>query len=119
VVENAEGRVVAVGAAIDPKTRSLSVRVEAPPRPDFIPGRATRVRIFAAGQAAGLTVPRSAVTTIGGKSVVFVRTPAGFDSVPVQVVGSTGDRTVVAGALKSGAAVAVSGVSELKAQAGG
>jgi cobalt-zinc-cadmium efflux system membrane fusion protein len=119
VVEGAEGRVVAVGAAIDPKTRSLSVRVEAPPRPAFIPGRATRVRIFAAGRPAGLIVPRSAVTTVRGKSVVFVRTPAGFDIVPVQVVGSAGDQTVVVGALKSGAAVAVSGVSELKAQAEG
>lgn len=117
IVEGVQGRVVAVGAEIDPRSRSLSVRVEVPPRPAFIPGRATRAQIFGAAGATALSAPRGAVTTVGGRNVVFVRTPGGFVVTPVTVQGYSGDRVMLTGALPAGAAVAVSGVSELKAQA--
>lgn len=118
VVEGVEGRVVAVGAAIDPKTRSLMVRAELPPRPAFIPGRATRLDLF--GQASGGSVeaPRSAVTALNGRDVVFVRGPAGFTAVPVTVRGWSGDRAILSGPLATGAEVAIAGVSELKAKSG-
>jgi cobalt-zinc-cadmium efflux system membrane fusion protein len=116
VVEGVEGKVVAVGAAIDPKTRSLSVRVEAPPRAGFIPGRATRIELYAPG-AAGLSIPRAALTTLDGRTVAFVRSAAGFSAQPIQVLGYAGDMAVIAaGGLRSDTQVAVAGVSELKAR---
>ncbi|MEO6377404.1 MAG: efflux RND transporter periplasmic adaptor subunit [Caulobacteraceae bacterium] len=117
VVDGAEGKVVAIGAAIDPKTRSLSVRAEVPPRPAFIPGRAARLELFDGARLGALSVQRSAVTTLGGDSVVFVRTAKGFSATKVAVQGWSGDRAILSGALKAGDAVAVSGVSELKAKA--
>ena len=118
VVEGVEGRVVAVGAEIDPKTRSLLVRAELPPRPDFIPGRSTRVDIFDQAAGGAVEVPRNAVTSIGGRDVVFVRGASGFSATPVTVKGWNGDRAILAGAPPAGAQVAVAGVSELKARSG-
>lgn len=116
VVEGVEGRVIAVGAVIDPKTRSLTVRAEAPPQPGFIPGKPTRLDLYADGQG-GLTAPRAALTTIGGRTVAFVRSAAGYTPQPVQVLGYSGDTAVIAGpGLRAGARVAVTGVSELKAR---
>ena len=116
VVEGVEGKVVAVGAEIDPKTRSLSVRAEAPPRPAFIPGRSTRLTLYGSS-AAGLSAPRAAVTQVGGRDSVFVKGAAGYIATPVQVLGYSGDKVIVSGALKPGAPVAAAGVSELKAKA--
>jgi cobalt-zinc-cadmium efflux system membrane fusion protein len=115
-VEGVEGKVVAVGGQIDPKTRSISVRAEVPPRPAFIPGRAARLSLFA-GAANGLNIPRSALTKIGGRDAVFVRTAGGFASTFVTVLGYSGDQAALSGSLKPGAQVAVAGVSELKAMA--
>lgn len=117
VVEGVEGKVVAVGAEIDPKTRSLSVRAEAPPRPAFIPGRSTRLTLYGSAASAGLSAPRAAVTQVGGRDVVFVKGAAGYAATPVQVLGYNGDRVIVSGAIKPGVPVAVAGVSELKAKA--
>ncbi len=116
VVEGAEGQVIAVGGEIDPKTRSLSVRAEIPPRPDFIPGRSTRLDLFDRA-ATGLSAPRSAVTRVQGRDAVFVRTAGGFVATPVQVLGYSGDRAILSGAVKASDAVAVSSVSELKSMA--
>lgn len=115
-VEGVQGRIIAVGSAIDPRTRSLSVHAEVPPNPRFIPGRATHLEVFASGEGA-LSAPRSAVTPVGGRTVVFVRSGTGFVVTPVTVEGYAGDRAVLRGALRPGAQVAISGVSELKARA--
>lgn len=116
-VEGVAARVVAVGSAIDPKTRSLSVRAEVAPRTDFIPGRATRLELMSAGATSGFSIPRGAVTTLGSGSVVFARTPGGFTAVPVKVQGWNGDSATVSGALAATSVIAISAVSELKAQA--
>lgn len=118
MVEGVEGRVVAVGAAIDPKTRSLMVRAELPPRPSFIPGRATRMDLFDPAAGDAVEAPRNAVTSLGGRDVVFLRGPAGFTATPVTVRGWNGDRAILSGPLSPGAQVAVAGVSELKAKSG-
>jgi len=117
MVEGATGRVIAVGSAIDPKTRSLSIRAEVEPRPSFIPGRATRLEIYNVQSAGGFSVPRSAVTTLGKINVVFVRAGGGFVATPVTVQGWSGDRATLSGPISAATAVAVTAVSELKAQA--
>lgn len=120
VVEGVPGRIVAVGAAIDPRTRSLSVHAEVPARPQFIAGRATRIEVLggAAGSGTQNSIARSAVTPLGGRTVVFVKSARGYVATPVTVEGYAGDRAVIRSTLPAGAPVAISGVSELKARAG-
>ncbi|MGZ3345052.1 MAG: efflux RND transporter periplasmic adaptor subunit [Caulobacteraceae bacterium] len=115
-VEGVPARVVAVGAVIDPKTRSLSLRVETEARPGFIPGRATTVEVLSPG-AGLLEVPRSAVVQVSGKPVVFVASGETFRPTPVEVAAWSGERAVLRAALKPGVQVAVAGVSELQSQA--
>lgn len=115
VVEGAVGRVVSVGSAIDAKTRSLSLVAEVPPRPGFIPGRATVIEISSAADAGLLTAPRSAVIQLKDQPVVFQRRPDGYTPVPVRLAGYNGDRASFSANLPPGARVAASGLSELKA----
>jgi cobalt-zinc-cadmium efflux system membrane fusion protein len=116
-VEGADARVVAVGSVIDPKTRSISLRVETAARPGFIPGRSTVVEVLSPG-AGLLEAPRSAIARVGGKSVVFAVTGETYRPVPVEVVSVSGARVQLRGPLKAGTPVAVAGVSELQSQAG-
>lgn len=115
-VEGAPAKVVAVGSVIDPKTRSITLRVETDARPGFIPGRATTVELLAQGQGL-LEIPRSAVVRVSGKPSVFVASGESFRPVPVEVTAWSGDRAVLRAPLKAGVQVAVAGVSELQSQA--
>ena len=114
VVEGAVGRVVSVGSAIDPKTRSIPLLAEIPPRPAFIPGRLTRVELSDRQEAGVQTVDRSAVIRVGGKDVVLVQKAKGFAPTPVKVIGYAGDQVSLRTGLADGSQVAVSGLSEMK-----
>lgn len=114
VVDGVEGRVVSVGAQVDEKTRSLSLLAEVPPRPGFIPGRATAIDLFDAGTRGLLQAPRGALVRVNGRDVVFVRRPGGFAPTPVKVEGLSGGVVAFRGDIRPGAAVAISAVSELK-----
>jgi len=115
-VEGANAKVVAIGSAIDPKTRAISLRVEMAAQPGFIPGRSTVVEVLSPGQGL-LDAPRSALARVGGRPAVFVVVGETFKPTPVEVVSVAGDRAVLRGPLKAGASVAVVGVSELQSQA--
>ena len=108
--------VVAVGSVIDPKTRSISLRVETDARPGFIAGRATSVEVLSPAQGL-VEIARSAVVKVAGKPSVFVAEGARFRPVAVEVAAWSGDRAVLRAPLKPGAEVAVAGVSELQSQA--
>jgi cobalt-zinc-cadmium efflux system membrane fusion protein len=115
-VEGAPARVVAVGSAIDPRTRAISLRVETAAQPGFIAGRSTVVEVLSPGQGL-LEAPRSALAKVGGRTVVFAAAGERFTPTPVEVVSVAGDRAVLRGPLAAGAAVATAGVSELQSQA--
>ncbi len=114
VVEGAQGRVVSVGAQVDPTTRSVSLLAEVPPRPAFIPGRMTTVQIFDAGTRGLWQAPRGALVRVHETPVVFVKRAGGFAPVPVDVSGFADGAVTFRGAVSAGTPVAVSGVSELK-----
>ncbi len=114
VVDGAEGRVVSVGAQIDPKTRSLSLLAEVPPQSGFIPGRATSIDTFDKGTRGLLQAPRGALIRVSGRDVVFVRRPDGFVPTPVKVEGFAAGVMAFRADIKPGTPVAVSAVSELK-----
>ena len=117
VVEGAQGRVVSVGSAVDPKTRSVSLLADIPPQNGFIPGSATTMTIFSGASPGLLTVSRGAIVRLKTQPIVFLRRADGYVPTPVRLAGFAGDRAAFAADLPAGARVAATGVSELKALA--
>jgi cobalt-zinc-cadmium efflux system membrane fusion protein len=62
----------------------------------------------------GLDVPAEAVTWVQGSPTVFVRTEAGFSTLPVTLKGKTLHGATIEGALSAGQKVAVSGLAQLE-----
>lgn len=111
----AAGTVVAAGSAIDPKTRSAMVRVRLDGVAALVPGQTLRLSITSGAQHGAFTVPRAAVTEKDGHALVFVAGKGGFGARPVRLLARGASLATIAGDLKAGERVAVSGVSELKA----
>lgn len=105
-----EGRVTFVQPVIDPRTRTLGVRVELP-NPDGVlrPGLFGDVTLTAAESAAVLTVPRSAVLDSGTRQLVLVQVaPGRFEPRPVVVGQRTGDLIEIREGVREGERVVVS-----------
>jgi len=113
MVAGARGRVVAVGSAVDPRTRSVVMRAELAGGADVVPGEATMVTVTRRSAPDAVALPRSSVIQINGKDTVFVRRANGYLPVTVMVEGRSDAEAVVTG-LKPGDAVVTSGVSQLK-----
>jgi membrane fusion protein, heavy metal efflux system len=116
-----EGRVDLVSRALDPATRSASVRIplENPDGTMRIGMTGTvRVRSGDAGAAPSapvVSVPRAALSDIVGRRVVFVRTsPEEFAIRDVETASSVGDRIAVTRGVDDGEEVVVDGVFTLK-----
>ncbi len=117
-----EGRVDLVGRALDPTTRSASVRIPLENTDGAIRIAMTGlVRLSSvdpnvdAGAQAVISVPRAAVTDLVGHRVVFVRTgPEDFEPRDVETGASDGDRIAIARGLADGDDVVVDGVFTLK-----
>ena len=78
------------------------------------PGEFVTVELPIAATQSSWDVPLSSVAYDGGQAYVFIRTSDGFESRPVKVAASAGQRVRVQGALKAGEQIAVSGVVALK-----
>jgi membrane fusion protein, heavy metal efflux system len=119
-----EGRVEIVGSALDPGSRSARVRIPL----DNADG-ATRIamtgvaRVSSVGVANALdagsralpSAPRTAITDLGGRRVVFVRKgPEEFEARDVEAEASAGDRVGFTRGLDEGDEVVVDGVFLLK-----
>ena len=111
------GRVVALGASIDPKTRSLPLRAELDGVADLAPGQAVSVILLAPAPAGAQSIPRSALLQAPDGAKVFVKTGSGYQAHPVAVVGVAGAEAVVTG-LPTGARVAAAGAAQLKSALG-
>lgn len=111
------GRVVALGASIDPKTRSLPLRAELEGVADLAPGQAVSVTLLAPAPAGAQSIPRSALLQAPDGAKVFVKTGSGYQAQPVAVVGVAGPEAVVTG-LPTGARVAAAGAAQLKSALG-
>lgn len=117
-----EGRVDLVGRALDPTTRSASVRIPLENADGAIRIAMTGlVRLGSVGQnvdaggQAVIAVPRAAVTDLIGHRVVFVRTgPEDFEPRDVETGASDGERIAIARGLADGDDVVVDGVFTLK-----
>lgn len=112
------GEVTSVGSAIDPATRSATLRARIPAAPGVVSGRAVPVTIFMAAPEGAITVPAGAVTEVDGKPSVFVRVASGVAVRAVEPGDRADGRVVIRSGLKAGDRIAVAGVSDLKAVAG-
>jgi len=113
----ADGRVVAVGASIDPRTRSLPLRAELDGAAGLAPGQTVTVTLLVPAPAGAQTIPRGALVQDAAGARVFVKTGAGYEPRAVAVVGAAGSEAVVTG-LPAAARVAASGAAQLKSAAG-
>lgn len=112
----ATGRIVSVGASIDPATRSIAAKARLNSPGALVPGRGVMAVVSDPQGAAqeGVSVPSSALSRVDDTDVVFVSEKGRFVRRPVTVVAEADGRSIVTGGLKAGEKVAVSGVAELK-----
>lgn len=111
------GRLVAVGASIDAKTRSVPVRARLDPGARLVPGQAVTAIFQVPAPPGAQSIPRAALLQDAAGAWVVLKQPAGYEARKVSVVGVAGSEAVVAG-LPPGARVAASGVAQLKSALG-
>jgi len=117
--EHFEGTVAYIGRQIDPVARTVIARIPLKNRDGKL-----RLGLFGTARVAvgkdpsrapALVVPRSAITDIGGKSVVFVRHPDDDFEVHEVVLGRSGlGKVEVLSGLREGEQVVTDGVFSLK-----
>jgi len=115
------GRVRSVTPALDPESRSATAIITlAGAVPGLQPGAFLQARIRPSGEtnAEAISVPESAVQTIEGREVVFVRTPNGFQATPVVTGSRSGGRLLIESGLKEGQKIATVNAFLLKAELG-
>lgn len=114
-----ESRIVFVSPLLDKETRSARVVAEIDnPDETWRPGLFVTAEIAIEDPTAKVVVPRSAIQTIGGEPVVFVRTPDGFQK-RVVTLGRGDDRvTELTAGVQLGEIVAVGNSFALKAELG-
>lgn len=115
------GRVRSDTGVVDPVTRSATVViVPSAGGSTLLPGQLVQARIFASGGAvrSGVMVPQDAVQTIGNRTVVFVRTPAGFKARTVQAGARSGGLVAIVSGLVAGTPIATANAFLLKAELG-
>jgi cobalt-zinc-cadmium efflux system membrane fusion protein len=110
----ATGRVISVGIAIDPTTRTVPLLAELPATTALLVGQMTTLAVRHASARAGLEAPTSAVTWIDGSPHVFARTDTGFSLVPVKLRGQTQRIAMIETDLQPGQWVATSGLAQLE-----
>ncbi|MDB4876163.1 MAG: hypothetical protein JWM41_2609 [Gemmatimonadetes bacterium] len=111
----------AVGAGLDPETRTLGVRAVIANAGRLKPQMLASVVVDGGGTAAAALVPEAAVQTIQGKSYVFLAHPDGkggarFDRREVVLGTRSGGRVAVLRGLAAGDVVVTAGAFAVKAE---
>ncbi|WP_137786543.1 efflux RND transporter periplasmic adaptor subunit [Sphingomonas sp. 3P27F8] len=76
------------------------------------------VQLTGSGGSSSIRVPSTAIQTNEGKSVVFVRTPKGFQATPIVPGDASGDTVIVRSGLTGNEQIATTGSFTLKAELG-
>ncbi|WP_374651461.1 efflux RND transporter periplasmic adaptor subunit [Rhizorhabdus sp.] len=117
----ATARVNFVSPALDPQTRLVPMiatldngghkwRVGEPVT--------AAIQLTGSGGAQSVRVPTTAIQTVEGKSVVFVRTPKGFQATPVTLGDRSSDTVIIRSGLTGREQIATTGSFTLKAELG-
>lgn len=115
--QKAEGRVIFISPMLDKETRTARVVAEIDNRDgQWRPGSFVNASIASDARPVALAVPLSALQSINGQRVVFVRTPDGFEKRAV-VLGHTDEQIAeVTGGLQPSETVATSNTFLLKSE---
>ncbi len=114
----ATGAVHFISPVVDETTRLVPVIVTlANSGGLWRPGEPVSVALHTGGTSDSLSVPESAIQSIEGRTVVFVRTDDGFRATPVAIRTRGGGRAVITG-LKGDERIATEGSFTLKAELG-
>jgi cobalt-zinc-cadmium efflux system membrane fusion protein len=114
-------RISFVSPALDPETRQVPVIATLDNRGgQWRVGEpvSASVQLSGSGGSSAIRVPTTAVQTVEGKSVVFVRTPRGFQATPVTLGDAAGDTVIVRSGLTGREQIATTGSFTLKAELG-
>ncbi len=114
-----EGGIVFVSPVVNAETRSARVVAVVDNRDlNWRPGTFISAQVASDVQEVAVRVPRTALQTIEGKQVVFVRTAEGFEKREVSIGKSDDDALEIVGGLAAGETIAVSNTFLLKADLG-
>jgi membrane fusion protein, heavy metal efflux system len=117
----ATARVGFVSPALDPQTKLVPVIANLDNRGgQWRVGEPVNasVQLSGSGSDGSVRVPTAAVQTIGGKTVVFVRTKSGFRAVTVTLGNTSGASVIVRSGLKPSEQIAIANTFTLKAELG-
>ncbi|WP_245267342.1 efflux RND transporter periplasmic adaptor subunit [Methylosinus sp. LW3] len=117
--EEAAGRIVFIGPMLDHETHSGRA-VASFANADFAlrPGTAMTARITLEEKNVRLRLPRSALLTFEGETVIFVRTPEGFVKRKVETGASDNEAIEIVSGIEEGEQAAATNVFVLKAELG-
>ncbi len=117
--QSASGKVAYVGSLIGEQTRAATARVTVEnPQMVWRPGLFVNVELTASEATLPVTVSSAAIQTMEDRTVVFLRTQAGFVPQPVQVGRSDGKRVEIVKGLKPGSRYASTGSFVVTSEAG-
>jgi cobalt-zinc-cadmium efflux system membrane fusion protein len=116
-IPSVEGKIAWVGPQVDEGTRTAKARIELPNLDGSLrPGLFVTAKVAVSNSPAGLVVPKSALQTFEGKTVVFVQTDEGFEPRPVDLGRQNGTTVEILSGLAVGQTYAAEGSFTLKAQ---
>ncbi|MES2095937.1 MAG: efflux RND transporter periplasmic adaptor subunit [Pseudomonadota bacterium] len=114
-----DGRVRAVTPTLNTETRAATAVIDVASA-GLPPGLAVRVRLLPSrgGGSTAIVVAEESVQSLGGRDVVFVRTPQGFRARPVTTGQRSAGRIEIVSGLQAGQIVATTNAFLLKAELG-
>jgi cobalt-zinc-cadmium efflux system membrane fusion protein len=111
-----EGKITYVAPTVDPETRAGLARVSLPnPKGEWKPGMFVSGEVLVEEVEVGVLVPRTALLSVDGRTVVFVQEGDAFEARPVTVGRGNELRAEVVAGLRAGEAYAAEGGFGLKA----
>ncbi len=115
-IPEAKGTIAWISPHVDEATRTALARVVLP-NPDglYRPGLFLTAKIATSEETASVVVPKGALQTFEGRTVVFVQTNRGFEPVPVEVGQENTDTVEIASGLAEGQHYVSKGAFTLKA----
>jgi multidrug efflux pump subunit AcrA (membrane-fusion protein) len=115
--QETHGTIAMVSPVVDRETRTAKARVVLDnAKGDWRPGMFVVGLVRTSAKELAVAIPKHAVQTIEGKSVVFVPEGDAFEAVPVQTGRSDRERVEIVAGLEPGARFVANGAFELKAK---
>jgi len=116
-VPDARGAIDFVGPLLGEETRTALARVVlSNPDGHYRPGMFVTARVASATSPVNIAVAKSALQTVDGRTVVFVKTPEGFEPRPVEIGRRNTVNVEILSGLKPGDLYVSEGAFTLKAQ---